>query len=592
MLKPSPVSNVDDTTGYTGDRRRWWRRGGGGRLFPGRWNAVELPLTLLTVIVLFGSHLRLSNLDEGDFGVDELYQVFAAESIARGEGPRVPSGELYRRGVEVTRVVQLSFRHLGQSEYAARLPSAVFGVLSLVLFSAVLWLLGGPWAAVVGAALFAVYPEAVQQSRSLRFYTYQLSLGVCALYTGWRALQHSGHSRVALPVERLRTWGWVVATLVLLLLAARAQIVTLSVAAGWAVCVLCAAALDLRRQGRAAWRSSVPLQLSAAGALLIAAIAMVRTDVLNSLMLRAQALPFWVITDEGSTTPLAYYYSLASSYPLLLGLLPLIFLGAIMRRPWLGVYLTLWFAVPLLLHSFWLPWKGPRFVLIPMLGLFAATSIAAAWGAGLLRRYLTDRVKAYPRLTRFGSAAATAAVVLIALMAFVTLPAFHQARKLPSQPGTTQWSISAEILQARPDLHQLPWGQTRPLHPLYYWGKLDFLVNRGRLAQIGPPDARGQRQVNWLPGGSPDRTSGVPVFASANDLRKHFAGYGAVIIGVDTGAVSRGLLDRDLVQALTEDADELCQGRCGPMRLYHWRFESSATEELSVPRWEGGSSES
>jgi hypothetical protein len=530
-------------------------------------------VTLLAALVAFGSYVRLAHLGDGEFRVDELYQVFAAESLARGEGPRMPSGEMYRRGLDVTHMVRLSFDVLGPSTFSARLPSALLGVLGLVLFAIVLWLMAGPWPAVIGTALFAVYPEAVSQSRTLRFYTYQLALGVGALYTGWRTVREAGRSTAPPAPMRWQHWGWAAATAVLLVLAARAQIVTLSVAAGWGACLLAAALLDVRQHGRQAWRLSVPLQLLAAVSVLFLAVALVHADPIREALLRARSVPFWILAAGEGTSPLAYYYSLSETYPVLLALAPLIFLAAILRRPRLGLYLTLWFGVPLFLHSFWLTWKGARFVLIPMLGLFAAAAIAGAWGGTTLQRYLVDRAADFPAIRRFAPRVATTLVAVIGLTAFVTLPAFNQSRKLPRAEQEGLWAASAEILHSRSDLQDLPWGQVRPLHPLYYWGRVDFLVGRARLVQAVERDEAGEWTVDLRPGGSPDRTGGVPVFTSSDEIRQHFADAGGVVIGIDTTRLRRRYLDDDLIHVLAERAEDLCQGQCGSMRLFLWRFD-------------------
>lgn len=543
------------------------------------------PSLLLALLLILGSYLRLADLGHGDFGADELYQVFAAQSIARGEGPRLPSGELYLRGLDVTHLVRYSLDAFGTSEFSARLPSAAFGVLALFLFAAVLWAMGGAWVAVVGTALLAIYPEAVSQSRSLRFYTYQLALGILAFYTGWRAVREAGADQAPDRSAVLRQWGWAIATLVLLFVAARVQIVSLSVLVGWLSIVGLAAAVELAKQGRDAWRWSMPVQLTGAvlavGLLLLAVEE--RTDLLGDLLLRARSVPAWVLEAEGAMHPLAYYYGLSDTFPLLLGLLPLILLAAVVRRPRLGLYVGLWFVVPLALHSFMLTWKGSRFVMVPMLGLFAATSIAAVWaGTVLFERVRTASVmRVRDRAHR--QIIAGAVVGVIALTAYVTMPAFNQSRKAVGTGGS-RWSATAEVIRSMPELQEIPYAHRRPLHPMYYWGRIDFVVGERRLV-VATGRQDGAWVVEYDTMGALDRSGGVPVLTTPEAIREHFGAAGAVLIGAEEQGGRLPGLSSELTAALQAEAEELCLGRCGTTRLYLWRLNAPVTAPPRDTLW-------
>lgn len=534
------------------------------------------PALLLALLLAFGSYVRLAELGQGDFRVDELYQVFAAQSIARGEGPLMPSGEPYVRGLDVTHLVRYSFDAFGTSEFSARLPSAVFGVLALFLFAAVLWAVGGPWIAVVGTALLAVYPEAVDQSRSLRFYTYQLTLGILALYTGWRALREAGGPDPADRDRLLRQWGWAVATLAILAVAARVQVVSLSVLAGWLGIVGLAAIAELKLHGRGVWERSMPVQLTAA-VLIGLLLGVVQEDILQDLLLRARSVPVWVLEAEGAMHPLAYYYGLAETYPLLLGLLPLILLAAIVRRPKLGLFVALWFAVPLFLHSFVLTWKGSRFVMVPMLGLFTAAAIAAEWAGEALR----ERIRTLPALRSRPPAhrqlVAATVVAVVALTAFVTLPAFNQSRKLVGA-GSSRWSDTARIIRETPGLDGVPFAHRRPLHPYYYWGRLDFVVGERRLVAATARED-GAWIVEYDSIGAPDRSIGAPVLPTPESIRQYFGSADAVLIGAEEHNGRLSGLTSELAATLLRDAEELCAGRCGTSRLYLWRFSAPPSEK-------------
>lgn len=536
------------------------------------------PALCLTLLLAFGSYIRLANLGHGDFGVDELYQVFAAHSIARGEGPILPSGEPYLRGLDVTHLVRHSFDAFGTSEFVARLPSAAFGVLALFLFAAVLWSIGGAWIAVAGTALLAIYPEGVAQSRALRFYTYQLTLGVLAFYTGWRAVRDAGRAETPGRDTVVRQWGWAGATLIILLLAARVQVVSLSVLAGWLSIVALAAAADLVRRGRTAWRRSMPVQMivTAIGVGLL--LLVFASDLVGSLLRRARSVPAWVI-EEGGMKTLSYYYGLVETFPLLVALLPLILLAAVARRPRLGTYAVIWFGVPLFLHTFYLAWKGARFVMVPMLGLFVASAIAIAWAGEALFTRLRARTSTVSRGRMSAQAVAGGVVAIAALSAFVTQPAFNRSRKMVNA-GTERWTATAQIIRSMPELEGIPYAHRRPLHPAYYWGRIDFIVGERRLAEA-TERRDGEWEIQYNPVGSLDRTSGVPVLPTPESIREAYGAVGAVLIGAEEQNGRLPGLTAALTTTLKDEAEELCRGRCGNTRLYLWRF--GAPVEVPLP---------
>jgi hypothetical protein len=546
-----------------------------------------LPLVLLAIILAVGSYVRLAGLERRDFRDDELFQYYVAESLERGEGAKLPSGRTYVRGIDVTHMVRLSIRHLGRTPTAIRLPSAVLGAVGLVLFAAILWAMAGPWPAVWGTLLLAVYPEAVVQARQLRFYTYQMLFGLGALYTGWQALRIAGSPEEPDRASLLRQWLWVGLTLGLLLMAVRVQLVSLSILAGWGVCAALAAAADLASRGRDAWRTSVPIQIVAIVILGAVALLVMRPGLLAWLLERSRIAPYWVVLGQ-RTDPMVYYASLRDDFPVLLAFLPLIFLGAIIRKPRLGVYLTTWFAVPMLLHSFFFTWKELRFVLLAMPALFAAAGICAAWAAGALfcaAEHAAGQWR-FPRWLR--RPAAYVVVVVTSLVVIGTLPAFFTTRAVmrADQDRAARWTQSAAIIRSRPDLAEVPAGTGYALHGLYYWPRLDFVVRVHGLERSTTRTADGRWVIELNPMGSPEYKTGRPVLTTPEAIREHFGEAGAVLIGFDVRSESNAtrFIEQSLLDTLSTEAEELCQGRCGTMRLYHWRF--------NVPADAGSASES
>ena len=538
-----------------------------------------LAVTVLALVLFAGSYIRVVNLGDRDFGDDELFQFYVAESLERGEGPRLPSGQEYLRGIDVSRLVQLSVRHFGPTHVGVRLPSTIFGILGLFLFAGILWAFGGPWVAVWGSLLLAIDPEALIQSRELRFYTYQMIFGLIALYSGWRALRPAGAREAPERATVVQQWVWTGITILALLLAARIQLVSLSVAAGWGVCVAIAAAADVLARGWGSWRRSVPLQLVAIGLVGVALVLLVRPELVAEGIARSQTVPRWAIYG-GHLDRLDYYYWLEGRFPVLLSLLPLIFVVATLRNPRLGIYLATWFAVPMLLHSLAFPWKGQRFVLLAMPALFAAAAIAAAWGSAALYK-LVRRTAARWRLpSSVRKPVAYGTVAAVSLGLIITTPAFHQMRKTvrPStSPANSQWTRTAEILRSRPELAKVPIGTAYALHGLYYWDRLDFVVRINGLERSTYRTADGKWVIEYNPMGSPEYKAGRPVLTTPEAIRERFADAGSVLIAFSAGSVEAKNIEPSLYQVLENEAEDLCRGRCGRTKLYHWKFGSSSS---------------
>jgi hypothetical protein len=543
---------------------------GGGRLSGsvpltgGTW----LPMLLLIAVIAGGSYLRLAQLGEGALIPDELTMYFAAESLQRGEGPLLPSESEYRRGIDVTRLVALSTGLLGSTPTAFRLPSALFGSLALVLFAAMLWSVAGAWAAVWGTLLLAICPESILQSRQLRFYTYQQVFGLVALYGGWRVLARAGDPFALDRSARLRQLAWGCLAVLSLLMVVRVQIAALSILLGWGVCLAVGTMADLRTGGLRAWRTSAPAQFLVLVSLGFLLKAVLEPAWVKALLVNSQQVPFWA--RLAGSHPLGYYYWLSESFPLVVSLAPVIFLAVALRNLRLSVYLALWFGVPLLLHSFVFPWWGVRFVLLALPALYLAAGIAAAAAAGQLYRGVRNVLERRSGSARLGHRTALAAVAVAALAALATTPAFSSARKTLQTIPPSGWEAFTGILHSRPDLAEVPLGHSVNLDPLYYLQRLDFSVARSKLEYtVARPDGIGFMPA-LMPQGTLDLYTGRPVLTTPEAIRSRFADAGSVLIGVDLGFEWE--LEPSLLRTLEGEAQELCQGRCEKMRLYHWRF--------------------
>ncbi len=135
---------------------------------------------MLTGIALWLRLTGLAGLD-GTLSVDEARLALAARGILEHGGPVLPSGWLYTRGPLSAYAVAFAFACLGESDFAARLPSVLAGA---ALVPVMYWLgsvLAGRLGGLFAAAFVAGYPPLVVWSRSAWFYALYVLLFAAAL---------------------------------------------------------------------------------------------------------------------------------------------------------------------------------------------------------------------------------------------------------------------------------------------------------------------------------------------------------------------------------------------------------------------------
>jgi hypothetical protein len=543
--------------------------------------STRAPLLTLIAIILGTSYLRLADLGRDELRIDELYQYSVAQSLNRGEGPVLPSGERYARGIDVTRLIALALDRVQPPEAAARLPSAIFGVVNVVLFAFIAWQLGGPWAAVAATLLLGVYPAAVYQSRFTRFYTYQLNYGLLAMYAGWNALRDAGAAVAPTARRRLAVWLWTGATAVALVLAARVQVTSMSAALGVAVAFALAAAADLAARGRRAWRDSVPLQVTALGLTGLVVVLVGARGLVADLVARAWELPPWYTKMGGTPGWRSYAGWLRRAFPILIPAAPVLVVLAARRNLRPTLYLLTWFGVPFLLHSLALPLKAERYLFIAVPGLLLVLGIGivalleAAYA--LVVRLARARGMGERQGVRAGRGLVAGAAIVAGLV--TVLPKLPSFQREGMQGVGTRWRAAAAMIRSIPGSDTIPIGSTEALRARLYLGRSDFSVRYDELEQSTrlPDGRRGPMVVH--PEGTPDFYAGLPILVTPDTIRRRYADQGGVFIVRNTHG---DLAPRPLRALLLEEAVELCQGRCGTTRVYYWRFDGSTAGDRTV----------
>jgi hypothetical protein len=136
--------------------------------------------------VSVGAFLRLTHLGELGFRWDEDLSGLAVRAILEKGVPELPSGMIYLRGGVFSHLMAASASLFGFSEFALRLPAALFGIALIpaaYCFGAALF---GRAVGLVTAAVLAISFWDIDLARYARFYSAFSVLYVLTLYAIWR----------------------------------------------------------------------------------------------------------------------------------------------------------------------------------------------------------------------------------------------------------------------------------------------------------------------------------------------------------------------------------------------------------------------
>lgn len=141
----------------------------------------------LTVLIL-GAVFRLYDLGNPGFWGDEETSSMPAKSFALGQGAVFPSGMEYRRALPHTTLNSISAKIFGlENDLSYRVPSAIFGIATLILIFLGTVRLFGVYVALTVTALLAFSEWHVILSRTARMYGPLLffSISFCFAALSW-----------------------------------------------------------------------------------------------------------------------------------------------------------------------------------------------------------------------------------------------------------------------------------------------------------------------------------------------------------------------------------------------------------------------
>src|SRR5688572_5578807 len=143
-------ARLDEASGIHGFAREWW------------------PLAL---IVAIGAYLRIADLGALGFRWDEDLSGLAVRAILEKGVPELPSGMVYLRGGFFSHLMAASASLFGFSEFALRLPAALFGIALIVVAYAYGAALFGRAVGLVTAGVLAISFWDIDLARYARFYS-------------------------------------------------------------------------------------------------------------------------------------------------------------------------------------------------------------------------------------------------------------------------------------------------------------------------------------------------------------------------------------------------------------------------------------
>jgi uncharacterized membrane protein len=158
--------------------------------------------TLLVLVVLAGAALRFWGLGSVGLHGDEKTMSLPTMHLVEHGTPLMPSGMFYPRAVGQLYLMAASVKAFGKSEWAMRVPSAVCGVLLIVLaWKAGRRFLTPAWNLALAAAV-AFLPAFIEDAQTARMYVFLATsvAGFIGLVFEWERTDRTGYLIAAVAV--------------------------------------------------------------------------------------------------------------------------------------------------------------------------------------------------------------------------------------------------------------------------------------------------------------------------------------------------------------------------------------------------------
>lgn len=153
---------------------------------------------LVLCVLAIGFSLRVQELGGLGFYGDEETTALAVQGLLRDGFPHMPSGMSYWRAFPYTYIAGASVSLFGMNEFAIRLPSVIFGSLTIPLLYVFVKQLFGMFPAVLSTFLLAFSAWHITLSRLGRMYAIFMFFVVLSLIAIWRMISEQDAKRTAL----------------------------------------------------------------------------------------------------------------------------------------------------------------------------------------------------------------------------------------------------------------------------------------------------------------------------------------------------------------------------------------------------------
>ena len=150
---------------------------------------LDTSVVVVFLLTVYGFVLRIWDLGSQSLWHDAGYSVNAALSMLERGLPILPSGHLYARALLNTGLIAASMGLFGETEFAARLPSVLFGTLTIPVVYLFVKRVGDKRLALITAFLVTFSVLEIAWSREARMYQQLQFFYILSLYAFYEFAQ-------------------------------------------------------------------------------------------------------------------------------------------------------------------------------------------------------------------------------------------------------------------------------------------------------------------------------------------------------------------------------------------------------------------
>jgi len=535
----------------------------------------------LALILVAATYLRLAQLGMPSFWVDELNFVYAGQSLNANEESRFPSGNLNQRAMLYAHSVAWSIRAFGVNEFAARFPSAVFGILAILATYFIAKNLFGRLAGLLSAFLLTFSHLAIGWSRLSRMYSlFQLLfiIGVYAFYKGFEGKTGAcenckgnlwQRAKGYLSQQGIR-WPWLIVSGIVLFISMQVHELTGIFAASLLAFVVGMFAFQFFTHGaRTALKSKYGLSLLAAG--LIAIFGFSFFDLWGFVQRALSFHPSWARYAYVQDSHYYYYFLTESSQFPLAAFFLIGCIYMITRANKNAFFVACNFIVPVALHSFVFSYKVPNYIF----QVYPFYVMLAAYALSNIYHDETEKIAIVQKDSKSIWTRRIKRFVLIAAV-FGWLPAtlwFRYSLKLPFAGSAgfdgavehEDWRGAATFVNADAASNQVL-ASTIPLTLLYYTGKPAYCLN------LAHTDSTLDWQEEMKDGKKRDYYSGGEAISNLEELQQMLTRHSAALFVMDTYRLEREqYVPKEVSEFIKIKLPRMWVDKENTIQIYAWR---------------------